>query len=98
MLESEQQQVSLEIILGSSSFKSFLHRKTAVHLYPVCVSCMLLHIHHVYNHDYFPRLGQMFHCYSKCKEIGAIAQVHAENGTLIAEVKYCSYTCTCKYV
>jgi len=35
-------------------------------------------------------LGQMFHCYKKCKEIGAIAQVHAENGTLIAEVKYCS--------
>jgi len=62
-------------------------------LYIVCVSCILLHKHDVYNHDYFPRLGQMFHCYSKCKEIGAIAQVHAENGTLIAEVKYCSYTC-----
>ena len=28
----------------------------------------------------------MYHCYKKVKEIGGIAQVHAENGTLIAEV------------
>jgi len=40
---------------------------------------------------------EMFHCYSKCKEIGAIAQVHAENGTLIAEVKYCSYIKYCTF-
>ncbi|KAK2568287.1 Dihydropyrimidinase [Acropora cervicornis] len=28
---------------------------------------------------------EMYHCYKKVKEIGGIAQVHAENGTLIAE-------------
>jgi len=28
----------------------------------------------------------MYHCYKKVREIGGIAQVHAENGTLIAEV------------
>ena len=28
----------------------------------------------------------MYHAYKKCAEIGAIAQVHAENGDLIHEV------------
>ena len=31
-------------------------------------------------------LWQIYHCYNKCKELGAIALVHAENGSLIAEV------------
>ena len=28
----------------------------------------------------------LYHVFKKCKEIGAIAMVHAENGGLIAEV------------
>lgn len=28
---------------------------------------------------------ELFHSFSKCKELGALAQVHAENGDLIAE-------------
>ena len=27
----------------------------------------------------------MYNCFAKCKELGAVAQVHAENGDLIAE-------------
>lgn len=29
---------------------------------------------------------EMYHCLETCKELGAIAMVHAENGTLIKEV------------
>ena len=28
----------------------------------------------------------MYHVFARCKELGALAQVHAENGDLIAEV------------
>ena len=28
----------------------------------------------------------MYHAFTRCKELGALAQVHAENGDLIAEV------------
>ena len=29
---------------------------------------------------------KMYHVFTRCKELGALAQVHAENGDLIAEV------------
>lgn len=72
---SQQQQSWFKIAHGSSSFTC------------TCMDMYVDPVKWISTHDYFPRLGQMFHCYKKCKEIGAIAQVHAENGTLIAEVK-----------
>lgn len=30
---------------------------------------------------------EMYHVFETCKELGAIAMVHAENGTLIKEVR-----------
>ena len=34
--------------------------------------------------------SQLYASFKKCKELGALAMVHAENGHLIAEVRYLS--------
>lgn len=39
-----------------------------------------------YKDVYMVRDVELYEAFSRCKEIGAIAQVHAENGDLIAEV------------
>lgn len=39
-----------------------------------------------YKGLYMVQDEQLYAAFSQCKEIGAIAQVHAENGDLIAEV------------
>ena len=39
-----------------------------------------------YKDVYMVRDVELYEAFSLCKEIGAIAQVHAENGDLIAEV------------
>lgn len=39
-----------------------------------------------YKDVYMVRDEELYAAFSQCKEIGAIAQVHAENGDLIAEV------------
>ena len=31
--------------------------------------------------------AEMYQCFKRCRELGAIAMVHAENGHLIAEVQ-----------
>ena len=33
--------------------------------------------------------NQMYHVFKKCKELGALAMVHAENGDVIHEVGGC---------
>ncbi|OWK04140.1 DPYS, partial [Cervus elaphus hippelaphus] len=38
-----------------------------------------------YKDMYMVRDVELYEAFSRCKEIGAIAQVHAENGDLIAE-------------
>ena len=35
------------------------------------------------------RDDEMYFAYQQCREIGALAQVHAENGDLIKEVSCC---------
>lgn len=42
-----------------------------------------------YKDLYMVRDEELYAAFSQCKEIGAIAQVHAENGDLIAEVSIC---------
>lgn len=43
-----------------------------------------------YKDVYMVRDAELYAAFSRCKEIGAIAQVHAENGDLIAEVRTAS--------
>lgn len=40
-----------------------------------------------YKGLYMLRDDELYAVFSRCKEVGAIAQVHAENGDLIAEVR-----------
>lgn len=42
-----------------------------------------------YKDVYMVRDVELYEAFSRCKEIGAIAQVHAENGDLVAEVGNC---------
>lgn len=38
--------------------------------------------------------SELYSAFSRCKEVGAIAQVHAENGDLIAEVGRRKQSCS----
>ena len=40
---------------------------------------------------------ELYNMFKKCKELGAIAQVHAENGNLIEEVRYTIYLRLCAF-
>lgn len=40
-----------------------------------------------YKGTFMLRDDELYAAFSRCKEVGAIAQVHAENGDLIAEVR-----------
>ena len=40
---------------------------------------------------------ELYNMFKKCKELGAIAQVHAENGNLIEEVRYTMYIRECAF-
>lgn len=42
-----------------------------------------------YKDLYMLKDVELYTAFSQCKEIGAVAQVHAENGDLIAEVSIC---------
>lgn len=46
-----------------------------------------------YKGVFMLRDDELYAVFSRCKEVGAIAQVHAENGDLIAEVRVygCEY-------
>ena len=44
-----------------------------------------------YKDVFMLRDFEMFYCFQNCREIGALAQVHAENGDLIHEVRFFSF-------
>ena len=68
--------------LGINSFKMFMAYKDVFMLRDdeVFIDIVTMTMcNHVISH-------QMYHAFKQCKQLGAIAQVHAENGDLIVEV------------